>query len=194
LRWQLAPGLVASALTSQSVAIRDAGGMVVATIYIHGPSALRIGVREVSMRLGQRISAQFLELATDASLETLTIVAPVRSDGNLVAFEPDASPGENGVSWSDDAGRHGVLIAARGQALPLPDIAPAGAELLWRIADDRNGGGGCVLIAALPPLVANTPLDERSVSEVLERSGRMMLLERNGESWVRLSVEQPRRG
>jgi len=194
LRWQLAPGLTASALTSQSVAIRDAGGAGVATIYIHGPSAVRIGVREVSARLGQRLPAQFLELATDASLETLTIVAPARSDGSMVAFEANPSPGERGVAWSDDTGRHRVLIGAQDQALPLPVIAPGSADLLWRVADDRNDDVDGALLAALPPLVPDAPLDEGSISEVLERSGRMMLLERKDGAWVQLSVLEPRRG
>jgi hypothetical protein len=195
LRWQLAPQLTAVPLTAESVAVRNAAGAGVATIIMRGASAVRIVTREVSLRLGQRSAAQCLELALDASLEALTIVAPAGRDGTLPTLEVDGPLARAGVTWSDAAGRHRVIVGAPEEqdALQLPAGMARGAEFLWCV----EGAAQVVrhaVVAAMPAFTPEVPRDARAGTNLPEESGKMLLWTNTGGHWTQLSVAQPRRG
>ena len=196
LRWQLAPHLTAAALTASSVAIRDGAGAGVAAVFMRGASAIRIVARDVSLRLGHRISAQCLELEVDASLEALTIIVPAGRDGSLASLEIDEARAERGVVWSDAAGRHRVLSGATAQLAPLPAAAPAHADLIWSVdgVDVAGEAGHGGLIAALPAAVLCVRGDAQVVTDVAQHSGRMSVLANSGGRWLPLGVDEPRRG
>jgi hypothetical protein len=196
LRWQLAPHLTAAALTSSSVAIHNRAGVGVAAIFMRGASAVRIEARDVSLRLGQRVVAQCLEMQLDASLEALTIIAPAAEDGSLVNFGADGELPERGVLWSDTIARHLVVTGRIPQRLELPPGVSSHADLIWWVEgagvapyDEHSG-----LIAALPAALPRTPADAQVITDVPARSGRMSVLANTGGRWVQLSVEESRRG
>jgi hypothetical protein len=129
LRWQLR--LTSRLLCFAGTAvIRDGAGGVVATILLRGAAPVRIVARDVSPRLGQRVTAPCLELPLDTSLEALTIVVPAGGDGAVVSFEIDAELPERGVRWSDAAGRHRVVtgVAQAPQLSTSPEFNPG---LTW---------------------------------------------------------------
>jgi hypothetical protein len=195
LRWQLAPHLTAAVLTEHSVVIRDAAGSGVATILLRGAAPVRIVARDVSPRLGQRITAQCLELPLDASLEALTIVVPAGGDGAVVSFAVDTQHPERGVSWSDAAGRHRV-VAGAGQVQQLPAGTELNSGLTWWIerldAADQDVDGA--LMAALSTAAPSAPRDVQAITHAPEQSGRMIVLANTRGRWQELGVEEPRRG
>jgi hypothetical protein len=194
LRWQLAPHLTAAVLTEHSVVIRDSAFNNVATIFLRGAAPVRIVSRDVSPRLGQRITAQCLELLLDTSLESLTIVVPPGADGAVVSFAVDAHHPERGVSWTDAAGRHSVVTGA-GQAPQLADGPELNAGLTWFVesldAADQAVSGA--LIAALPTWTPAVPGDLQGVTHAAELSGRMTVLINTCGRWQQLGVAEPRR-
>jgi hypothetical protein len=141
---------------------------------MRGAAAIRIVTRDVSLRLGQRVAAQCLELPLDASLEALTIIAPVSADGSLPTFEVEGPLVSGGVAWSDAGGRHRVIMGAPEQASQLPERLVRNAELLW--------------------WVEGTAQDSHDALVVLEESGKMILWAGTSGQWAQLSVEEPRRG
>ena len=195
LRWQLAPHLTAVVLTEHSVVIRDGGGSGVATIFVRGAAPVRIVTRDVSPRLGQRVTAQCLELPLDSALEALTIVAPAGADGTVVSFAVDVQHPERGVRWTDGAGRHRVVTGGG----PAPQL-PAGPELnpglTWWVeslnAADEDVHG--VLVAALPTSAPSAPGDVQAITHARQQSGRMSVLAKTRGRWQQLGVEEPRRG
>jgi hypothetical protein len=193
LRWQLAPSLIAAPLSAQSVAIRNETGRGVATIVMRGAAAVRIVTRDVSLRLGQRIAAQCLELPLDASLEALTIIAPAARDGSLLTFEVDGSTGRGGVAWSDAMGRHRVLIGAPEEASQLPEPMSRNADLLWWVEGPAHGGNDG-LLAAMPAFAPAVPDDAQVVTNLPEESGKMLLWAKTTGRWTPLRVAEPRRG
>jgi hypothetical protein len=195
LRWQLAPRLTAAVLTDLSVVIRDGAGSDVATIFLRGAAPVRIVTRDVSRRLGQRLTAQCLELPLDATLEALTIVVPTGGDGAVVSFAVDAQHPEGGVRWTDAAGRHRVVTGATQapQLLAGLELKPG---LTWWVESpdgaDQDVDG--VLIAALPTSAPSAPFDVQAVTHALEQSGRMIVLANTRGRWQQLGVEEPQRG
>ena len=194
LRWQLAPQLTAVPLTAESVAVRNAAGAGVATIVMRGASAVRIVTREVSLRLGQRSAAQCLELALDASLEALTIIAPAGRDGALPTLEVDGPRVGGGVTWSDAAGRHRVIVGApeEREALRLPARMARSADFLWCV----EGAAQLVhdaVVAAMPAFTPEVPRDARAGTNLPEESGKMLLWTNTGGQWTQLTVAEPRR-
>jgi hypothetical protein len=195
LRWQLAPHLTAAVFTEHSVVIRDGGGHGVATIFLRGAAPVRIVTRDVSSRLGQRVTAQCLELPLDASLEALTIIVPAGGDGAVVRFAVDAQQPERGVRWSDAAGRHRVVTEA-GQAPQLPAGPGMSPGLTWWV-ESLNAAAQdaeAVLIAALATLAPSAPGDVHAITHAQEQSGRMTVLANTCGHWQQLGVEEPRRG
>jgi hypothetical protein len=195
LRWQLAPHLTAAVLAEHSVVIRDGAGSGVATIFLRGASQVRIVARDVSPRLGQRVTAQCLELPVDNSLEALTIVAPAGANGTVVSFEVDVQHPERGVRWIDAAGRHRVVIGAA-QAPQLPAGPELNSGLTWWV-DSRDTAGQAdqgVLFAALSTSTPSTPGDVQAITHAAEQSGRMVVLADTRGRWQQLGVEEPRRG
>jgi hypothetical protein len=193
LRWQLAPQLGAAAIGAEVVAISDAAGACVATIFMRGAgAAVRILTRDVSLRLGQRIAAHCLELPLDASLEALTIIVPAAGATSPSRFEVAGTLTRGGVDWSDAAGRHRVIMGAPLEASPLPEGARH-ADLLWRVEGAPRESHDA-LIAAMPALVPEVPSDTQVVTDLLEKSGRMMLWANTSGRWMQLPVEEPRRG
>jgi hypothetical protein len=196
LRWQLAPGLTAAALTAETVVIRNESGAAVATVIMRGAAAVGVVTRDVSLRLGQRVAAQCLELPLDASLEALTIIAPAAPaapDGSLPTFEMEGSTGRGGVAWSDAAGRHRVIAGAPQEALPLPQGVASNADLLWWV-EGRTDDGHDALLAAMPAFAPEVPDDAQRVTNPPQESGKMLLWAHISGRWAQLSVEQPRRG
>jgi len=195
LRWQLAPHLTAAVLTEHSVMIRDEAGADVATIFLRGAAPVRIVARDVSPRLGQRATAQCLELPLDSTLEALTIVVPVGGDGAAVTFEVDGGHSPRSVRWTDAAGRHRVVTGA-GDAPQLPAGADLNGGLTWWV-ESLDAAGQDVqgdLIAALPTSAPPTPGDVAAVTHAGEQSGRMIVLANTHGRWQQLGVEEPRRG
>jgi hypothetical protein len=194
LRWQLAPHLTAVVLAEHSVLIRDGGGTAIATIFLRGAAPVRIVTRDVSPRLGQRVTAQCLELPLDSALEALTIVIPAGGDRAVVSFAVDVQQPERGVQWTDAAGRHRVVTGDR-QAPQLPAGAELNPCLTWWVerlsADDDVHG---VLAAALPTSVPSTPADVQAITHAQAQSGRMTVLANTRGRWQQLGVEEPRRG
>jgi hypothetical protein len=191
LRWQLAPELIATLLTPQSIVIRTSTGIGLAAICMHGAASPRIVTREVSPRLGQRVPAQCLELQLDAVLEALTIIVPASMDGSLVTFEVD----EDGrsVRWRDPAGRHRVSVAAHGQVAPLPAGVAGRADLVWQ-ADVAARGDVSAFLAAMPTFAPAEPHGEQVVADEPRQSGRMIAWANTGGRWTQLQLEEPRRG
>ena len=191
LRWQLAPGLITTVLTPQSIAIRTSAGIGLAAICTRGAASPRIVTREVSPRLGRRVPAQCLELRLDAVLEALTIIVPASADGSLVTFEAD----EDGrsVRWSDAAGRHRVSVAAPGQFAPLPAGVAGRADLVWQ-ADVAARSDVSALLAAMPTFTPAEPRGGQVVADEPGQSGRMIGLANSGGHWTQLDLEAPRRG
>jgi len=196
LRWQLAPHLTVAALTPSSVAIRNAAGVGVAALFMRGASAVRIGTRDVSLRFGQRIAAQCLELEVDASLEALTIIVPAAGDGSLVTFAIDEQHAEGGVLWSDAAGRHRVASGASAQLAQLPTRTHPHADLIWWVdaAGVARQDIPSHLIAALPAAWSRRPGDAQVVMDLAGQSGRMTGLANTSRRWAKLGVDEPRRG
>ena len=195
LRWQLAPHLTAAVLTEHSVVIRDGAGSGVATIFLRGAAPVRIVARDVSPRLGQRVTAPCLELPLDTSLEALTIVVPAGGDGAVVSFEIDAELPERGVRWSDAAGRHRVVtgVAQAPQLSTSPELNPG---LTWWVESVNSAAQDeeRALVAALPTEAPQVPDDVQAVTHLAERSGRMIVLANSCGRWKQLGVEAPRRG
>jgi hypothetical protein len=191
LRWQLAPGLIATLLTPQSIVIRASTGIGLAAIWMRGAVSPRIVTREVSQRLGQRVPAQCLELQLDAVLEALTIVVPASADGSLVTFEADEEG--RSIRWSDAAGRHRVSVAPPGQVAPLPAGVRGGADLIWQ-TDVAARGDVTALLAAMPTFMPAEPHGEQVVADEPRQSGRMIALANSGERWTQLELEEPLRG
>jgi hypothetical protein len=191
LRWQLAPGLVATFLTPHSIAIRTSAGIGLAAICTSGAAPLRIVTREVSPRLGQRVPAQCLELQLDAVLEALTIIVPASADGSLVTFETD----EDGrsIRWNEAAGRHHLSVAAPGQAAPLPAGIAGNADLVWQVGVAARGDVSA-LLAAMPTFTPGEPYGEPVVADEARQSGRMIALANTAGRWTQLELEEPRRG
>jgi hypothetical protein len=192
LRWQLAPHLTAAPLNAQSVAISNGAGIGVATIVMRGASAVRIVTRDVSLRLGQRIVAQCLELPLDASLEALTIIAPAARDGSLLTFEVDGPLARGSVAWSDAASRHRVIVGAPAEASQVPERMARNADLLWWVEDAAHDSDA--LVVAMPAYAPDVPGDAQVVTDLPEQSGKMMLWANTSGTWMQLSVEEPRRG
>lgn len=190
VRWQLGPQLTATALTPQSVTVRDRTGAGVATVWLRGAAGIRIVTREVSLRLGDRTPAQCLELGVDSSLEALTIIVPARRDGSLVSLSVDMQRDEPHIVWSDDAGEH-RLIAGVHQYLEAANLDHR-VDLLWRTDCWGADNIGRVLLVAMPTVLLRVPADAGAVTDVLEQSGRMIALENRDGRWMPLNVVQPR--
>ena len=195
LRWQLAPGLTAIVLEERSVSIRDDADRVVATIFLRGARPVRIVPREVSPRLGQRVSAQCLELRLDASLEALTIVAPASPEGAAVSFAMEGGSPERAVHWRDLTGSH-CVIAGAPQGPPWPGGPAVDAGVTWRIEHASSAADGAegTLLAALPARAAQRSADVQAITHLPEESGRMIVVTHSGGRWQQLGVEAPRRG
>jgi Heparinase II/III-like protein/Heparinase II/III N-terminus len=195
LRWQLAPGLTASVLEQGSVSIRDGTGRVVATVFLRGATPVRIVPREVSPRLGQRVSAQCLELRLDSSLEALTIVAPAAPEGAVVSFATQAGSHERAVYWRDVTGSH-CVIAGAPQEAPWPGGPAVDAGVTWRVESTSSAAGDPegTLLAALPARAAQRLADVQAITHLPEESGRMIVVTHAGGRWQQLGVETPRRG
>ena len=106
---------------------------------------VRVVTRDVSPRLGERVSAHCLELPVDASLEALTIVVPAGHDGVVVNFEIDASDRASAGAMR----RRGIVcLPGRAQSLQLPADAELNAGLIWwaECRDDSDRGG--ILVAS----------------------------------------------
>ncbi|MBV8144382.1 MAG: alginate lyase family protein [Gammaproteobacteria bacterium] len=191
LRWQLAPRLLATLVTPQSVALRTSGGVAVAALYLRGAAPVRIVTRDVSPRLGQRVAAGCLELQLDAELEALTIIVPAGADGSLVRFEADASDGT--VSWSDAAGRQRVSSGRPGQPPHLPPGVVCNADLLWCTEAAGTAEPGA-LLAAMPTFTPSVPDGVPVTAEATVEAGRMIALARQGGRWTPLDLEEPRCG
>jgi hypothetical protein len=158
-----------------------------------GVAAVRIVTRDVSPRLGQRIAAQCLELPLDASLEALTVIAPAARDGTLSTLAVNGSLAQGGVGWSDAAGRHRVTIGAGEEASQLPEGAALRADLLWCV-EDSDHDSRPALVAAMPAFSPGVPKDAQVVTDLPEKSGKMMLWTNTNGFWAQLSVDEPRRG
>ena len=193
LRWQLAPQLTAIPLAAESVAIQDAAGVRVATIFMRGGAAVRIVTRDVSPRFGQRIGAQCLELPLDVSLEALTIIAPAASGGELPTFELDGPLAGSSIAWSDTAGRHRLMIGPPQQASRLPELMARNVDLLWWFEGAAHGSPHA-LLAAMPAFAPAVPGDAQVITDLVEKSGKMTLWSNMSGHWTQLKVEQPRRG
>jgi hypothetical protein len=191
LRWQLAPELVATLLTPESIVIRTSTGIGLAAICVRAVASPRIVTREVSPRLGRRLRAQCLELQLDAALEALTIIVPARRDGSLVTFETDEA--ERSIRWSDSTGRHCVSVAAPGQIASLPVGVAGRADIVWQ-ADVGVPGTLSALLAAMPTFTPTEPHSEKVVTDGPRQSGRMMALANTAGRWTQLQLEEPRRG
>jgi len=192
LRWQLAPELIATFLTPQSIVIRTSTGIGLASLCVRGAASARIVTREVSPRLGQRLRAQCLELQLDAVLEVLTIIVPAGRDGSLVTFETDEA--ERSIRWSDSAGRHCVSVAAPGEMAPLPPGVAGRADIVWQ-ADVGARGTDRALLAAMPTFTPAEPHGERDSSGTgCDSPARMIALANTGGRWTQLQLEEPRRG
>jgi|HubBroStandDraft_4_1064222.scaffolds.fasta_scaffold03935_3 hypothetical protein len=195
LRWQLSPQLTAAVLTEHSVVIRDGVGSDVATILLRGAAPVRIVARDVSLRLGQRVTAQCLEVPLDSALEALTIVVPAGGEGAVVTFEVDVQHPDRGVRWTDAAGRHCVVIGA-GQAPQLPAGPELNAGLTWWVESPVSAGRDVhvALVAALPTSAASPPGYVQATTHAAQQSGRMTVLANTRGRWQQLGVEEPRRG
>jgi Heparinase II/III-like protein/Heparinase II/III N-terminus len=194
LRWQLAPHLTASAVTARRVEIRNDVGRAIATVYLRGASPLRIVMRDVSPRHGQRITAPCLEVETAAALQALTIVVPAAADGSPAGFEAEASSPEEDVVWTDRTGRNSVLgrAWANGPA-SLASLEPE-TSLTWLAAGISGRDGEGALLAALSAPEPLAPGAAQAITDVHGKSGRMELWMRISGSWTALSVGEPRRG
>jgi len=191
LRWQLAPGLVATLRTRRSIDIRTATGINLATICMCGAAAPRIVTRGVSPRLGQRLLAQCLELQLDAALEALTVIVPAGTDGTLVMLEADDDG--RSVRWRDVAGLHRVSVAAPGDIAPLPVEVAGRADLVWH-AEVAGRGETDSLLAAMPTF---TPAELRAGhlrGDEPRQWGRMIASAHTGGRWTPLQLAEPRRG
>jgi hypothetical protein len=188
LRWQLAPHLTASALSEQTVAIRD-GARVVATIFLRGAAPVRIVTREVSPRLGACVPAQCLELPLDAALDALTIVVPAGDDGAVIDF---ASSGpERSISWSDAVGRHRLRVNA-GERRHLADGTALDADLIWQVEDRDGPDRNSMLSALLPKLDSGLTAEVQAITHLLEQSGRIFIVAEARGSRRQLEVAEPR--
>jgi hypothetical protein len=191
LRWQLAPDLTAAPLAANTFAIRDGTGRGIAAILICGAAATRVVVRDVSLRLGQRVAAQCLQLDLAAALEALTIIVPAGREGSLVTFE--ANDDERGIHWSDEAGRHRVSLAPPGQAVPLPAPVAGNPDLVWR-AEVAARDDVSALVAALPAFAPDAPHVAQVAADGAGQSGRMIVMVGIDGRWAERDVEEPRCG
>ena len=194
LRWQLAPHLTATAMTTCLVEIRNDAGCAIASVYLRGASPVRIVMRDVSPRYGQRVAAPCLELETAAALEALTIVVPAAAEGHPVSFEAEEpSPGED-VVWTDRTGRNRVLGRAWSNG-PRPPMLPGlDASLIWWVEGTAGRDADGALIAVLSAPDSGDPGAAQAITDVDGKSGRMELWMRMSGSWTALSVGEPRRG
>jgi heparinase II/III-like protein len=194
VRWQLAPHLTATVVNARLVAVCNEAGRAIATVYLRGASPVRIAMRDVSLRLGQRVAAPCLELETAATLEALTIVIPTSGDGSRAEFVLEQSSVGEDVVWTDQTGRN-RLLGGQWANRPLP-VASLTAEssLIWCAdaegAPERDGS----LIAALSvsrPVLRGTA---QAIAEDDGNSGRMEVWKRISGSWTAVGVDEPRRG
>jgi Heparinase II/III-like protein/Heparinase II/III N-terminus len=194
LRWQLAPHLTATAVTPRRIEVGNDAGRAIATIYLRGASAVRIVMRDVSPRHGQRIVAPCLELETGAALEALTIVVPAAADGSPVGFEAEGSSPEGDVVWTDQTGRNRVLGRAwTNGPQPLAMLGPD-TSLSWWAEGTAGPDGDGSLLAALSVPETGIPGVAQAIADGDGKSGRMELWMRISGSWTALSVGEPRRG
>ena len=193
LRWQLAPGLEAAVLSEHALLVRDDTGRAVATLFLRGAAPVRVVTRDVSLRLGQRIAAQCLEVPVDASLEALTIVVPAGRDGTAVSFAADPQLPERGVVWNDAVGRHRVLAGA-GLTPPAPVGAGLNADLIWWAESATGAPEEGAVIAVFPAANPHVPSDEQAVTHMPGQSGRMIVLGHAHGHWEELPVEEPQCG
>ena len=186
LRWQLAPHLTAAVLTEHSVAIRNGAGSDVATIFLRGAAPVRIVTRDVSPRLGQRVTAQCLELP----LDSVARGAHDRCTGGrrwaVVNFEVDAQHPERGVRWTDAAGRHRVVTgAAQALAVACRPGAERRSHLVGREPGRRWSGHprrSDRRLADSGPACARRCASRHA--RCAQQSGRMTVLANTGGRWA----------
>jgi hypothetical protein len=188
VRWQLAPDLRAERQTASGFLIRDSAGRPIATVYAPLAAELAVVTREVSLRLGQHVPAQCLEITLPSSLEALTVIIPATAVDLTSLHRPAAEQGWS-FDWSDRLGRHRV----RGESATSGPAAPpgvAGAALSWSI--DRSSQipdarfAPDLVVSAATAMPQLTP--EHPITAWLRASGRMSVFEKNAEGWIELPV------
>ncbi len=199
LRWQLAPGLCATALDALTVAVRDRTGAGIATLVMQAgrvgtrvgaarSGSIRIVTRDVSPRLGRRMAAQCLELPLDASLEALTLIVPAAADGALRPIELRPA----GVAWSDAGGTHRVCVRSCEGLPPLPEGLAGEADLLWWVEGTLEGEAP--RLAAMRAWVPEIAPDAEVLTNAVGESGTIMLWTQASGGWRRLCTLRPQRG
>ena len=186
VRWQLAPKLRAQREGAHLVRVHDAHGAIVATLWAPQARELRVLSRPVSLRLGHRQEAEYLELMLPESLSCLSVIVP-----GAARIEPAAQlAAASGacLDWSDAAGRHRVFLGPEGadpQAVPLL----GSAELSWWVARGDSAGGSGFTPDLVAAIAAAAPADVRPFTAGEPGSGTITVLEMSASGWAAMPVD-----
>ncbi len=163
LRWQLAPGLVASSTGDDSFDIKDFEGESVAHVALPVAGSIHMEARDVSSRYGQKSSAIVLEVLADEHFRVLSLILPATSLPIMGSTRENGDFEGNSLkrlSWKDALGSHHIGVPKSPGATYMLAGWEADAELLWimerarRRADTRMQPDLVVAIGArrlVPP-------------------------------------------
>jgi len=98
------------------------------------------------------------------------------------SFAVDAQHPERGVSWSDAAGRHPVVVGA-GQVQQLPAGQELNAAVTWWVESLDAADQDSTVVAALSPTTPSAPCDVQAITHTAEQSGRITVLANTRGRW-----------
>jgi hypothetical protein len=194
LRWQLAPGLVASPAGDHSFDVIDAGGNPVARIALPIASSVHTEVRDVSPRYGKKASGIVLEVVADRHFRVLSIILPATSLPTTDSIRENETFEGNSLkllSWKDTLGHHRVAVPQSPGAVFQFAGWEADADLLWyvdRTADRAHSDGQPDLLVAVGTRRLVSPDGSPAFGGDSALVGGDLVMIKTTESWTMLPL------
>ena len=194
VRWQLAPGLVATRCESV-FNIQDATGRPLAEVAVLGAKSLTQSVREVSLRYGHKAPATVIEIVAGSEGRVTTVILPTNGLLPLARMAARLVSGAALCEWADVSGSHQLWAP---DASRVPFLAPQGvsaaAQALWLRAPlpwTTNGPVVADLIVALGATELIAAGTEVFVAETPDNAGSDVVVGSSAIGWTILSETTP---